>query len=107
MAPQFLIDIKGKKTGVFLSMKDYRKLMDDLDELEDIKAYDKAKTRNEKTIPLRDAIKLGKKNFCMSKYTVVITQSVQKYLKKSPDKVSGKIESAMIGFGNKSTAFRL
>ena len=61
MAPQFLTDIKGKKTGVFLSMKDYRKLMEELEELEDIKAYDKAKKRNEKTIPLRDAIKLRKK----------------------------------------------
>jgi PHD/YefM family antitoxin component YafN of YafNO toxin-antitoxin module len=61
MAPQFLTDIKGKKTGVFLSIKDYRKLMEELEELEDIKAYDKAKKRNEKTIPLRDAIKLRKK----------------------------------------------
>ena len=32
----------------------------------------------------------------MLKYTVVITQSVQKYLKKSPDKLSNKLESAMI-----------
>jgi len=32
----------------------------------------------------------------MPKYTVVITQSVQKYLKKSPDKISTKLESAMI-----------
>lgn len=61
MAPQFLTDIKGKKTGVFLSMKDYIKLMEELEELEDIKAYDKAKKRNEKSIPLRDAIKLRKK----------------------------------------------
>ncbi len=32
----------------------------------------------------------------MPKYTVVITQSVQKYLKKFPDKLSNKIESAML-----------
>ena len=61
MAPQFLTDIKGKKTGVLLSIKDYKKLMEELEELEDIKAYDKAKKRNEKTIPLRDAIKLRKR----------------------------------------------
>ncbi|HEY9341400.1 MAG TPA: hypothetical protein VIQ23_07445 [Hanamia sp.] len=60
MAPQFLIDAKGKKTGVFLSMKDYKKLMEELEELDDIKAYDKAKKKNEKTIPLRDAIRLRK-----------------------------------------------
>ena len=32
----------------------------------------------------------------MPKYTVVITQSVQKYLRKSPDNLSSKLESAMI-----------
>ena len=32
----------------------------------------------------------------MPKYTVVITQSVQKYLKKSPDKIANKLESAML-----------
>lgn len=48
MTPQFLIDSNGKKKGVFLSMKDYLKLIDELEELEDIKAYDKAKRRNEK-----------------------------------------------------------
>ena len=61
VAPQFVTNIKGKKTGVFLSMKDYKKLIEEVEELEDIKAYDKAKKRNEKTIPLREAIKLLKK----------------------------------------------
>ena len=32
----------------------------------------------------------------MNKYTVVITQSVQKYLKKLPNKVADKLESEMI-----------
>lgn len=61
MSPQFVIDTSGKKTGVFLSMKDYKKMMEELEELDDIKAYDKAKKRNEKTMPLREAIKLRKK----------------------------------------------
>ncbi len=61
MEPQFLTDAKGKKTGVILSMKDYKKIMEDIEELDDIKSYDKVKKRNEKTIPLREAIKLRKK----------------------------------------------
>jgi hypothetical protein len=61
MDPQFVIDISGKKTGVFLTMKDYKKIIEELEELDDIKAYNKAKKRNEKTIPLREAIKLRKK----------------------------------------------
>jgi PHD/YefM family antitoxin component YafN of YafNO toxin-antitoxin module len=67
MAPQFLIDAKGKKTGVFLSMKDYKKLMEELEELDDIKAYDKAKKKNEKTISLRDAIRLRKEEKLLNK----------------------------------------
>jgi hypothetical protein len=62
MEPQFVIDASGKKTGVFLSMKDYKKIIEDLEEPDDIKAYDEAKKRHEKTIPLRDAIKLRKKD---------------------------------------------
>ena len=61
MTPQFRTDVKGKKTGLLLSMKDYKKLMEELEELDYIKAYDKAKKKNEKTIPLRDAIRLRKK----------------------------------------------
>lgn len=34
---------KRKKTGVFLTMKQYQKLMLELEELEEIKAYDRAK----------------------------------------------------------------
>lgn len=40
---QFITDEKGKKTGVFLTMKQYQKLMLELEELEEIKAYDRAK----------------------------------------------------------------
>jgi hypothetical protein len=50
MTPQFVIDTSVKKTGVFLSMKDYQKIVEELEVLDDIKAYDKAKKRNEKTI---------------------------------------------------------
>jgi hypothetical protein len=40
---QFITDEKGKKTGVFLTMKQYQKLMHELEELAEIKAYDRAK----------------------------------------------------------------
>lgn len=36
----------------------------------------------------------------MPKYTVVITQSVQKYLQKSPKKISERLESAMLSLEN-------
>lgn len=41
----------------------------------------------------------------MPKYTVVITQSVQRYLKKAPDKLSTKLESAMINLESNPRPF--
>lgn len=58
---QFLTDNQGNKIGIFLSIKDYNKLLDAWEELEDIKDYDKAKAKNEETIPLIDAIKMRKR----------------------------------------------
>ena len=40
---QFITDDHGEKVAVILPLKDYEKLMEELDELECIKAYDKAK----------------------------------------------------------------
>lgn len=80
MTPQFLIDVKGKKTGVLLSIKDYKKLMEELEELDDIKAYDKAKKKNEKTIPLSDAIRLRKKENLLKECLQNKSRQLQNYL---------------------------
>lgn len=42
--------------GVFLPMDEYNALLEELEELEDIKDYDAARLKNEPTIPLREAI---------------------------------------------------
>lgn len=47
--PQFVIDAKGKKKGVLLSVKQYQKLMEDLHDLALV-----AKRRQEKRVPLDD-----------------------------------------------------
>ena len=57
MKTQYITNSTGKKTGVILSMRDYEKIMEDLEELEDIKAYDRAKTRKSEPIPFEQAIK--------------------------------------------------
>jgi len=44
---QFVIDAKGKKTGVILSLKRYQKLMEDLHDLAVV-----AERRSEEPIPL-------------------------------------------------------
>jgi len=45
METQFLTDKKGNKTGVLLSMKQYNKLIEKLEDLEDVRLYDEAKGR--------------------------------------------------------------
>lgn len=43
MRTQFITDDHGKKLAVILPINEYNKMVDDLEELEDIKLYDAAK----------------------------------------------------------------
>lgn len=49
--PQYVTDRNGRKTSVLLSIDDYNRLMNELDLLEDIKLYKKAKARKSEFIP--------------------------------------------------------
>ena len=57
MKTQYITDTTGKKMGVILPIRDYEKIMEGLEELEDIKAYDRAKTRKSEPIPFEQALK--------------------------------------------------
>ena len=57
MKNQFITDSQGQKIAVILPIKDYEKMMDELDEYECIKAYDKAKSRKQEFIPAADMFK--------------------------------------------------
>ncbi|HYL47136.1 MAG TPA: hypothetical protein VEU52_08910 [Candidatus Limnocylindrales bacterium] len=48
---------KGEKVGVVLDIKLYEKLMEELEELEDIRAYDAAKSSGDTPIPFKEVIK--------------------------------------------------
>lgn len=56
--PQYITDNTGKKISVVLSLKDFNAIMEELEELEDIKLYDEAKKANEPSIPIDDAFKM-------------------------------------------------
>jgi len=56
--PQYITDSDGKKISVVLPMKDFKAIMEELEELEDIKLYDEAKKNNEPSIPIDDAFKM-------------------------------------------------
>ncbi len=57
MKTQFVTDDTGKKIAVLISMKEYKKILDELDELDCIKAYDKAKARKQEFIPAEQVFK--------------------------------------------------
>ena len=57
MRTQYITDTTGKKLSVILPIKDYEKILDELEELEDIKAYDRAKARKSEPIPFEQAVK--------------------------------------------------
>jgi PHD/YefM family antitoxin component YafN of YafNO toxin-antitoxin module len=57
MRTQYITDTTGKKVSVILPIKDYEKMMDELEELEDIKAYDRAKARKSEPVSFEQAVK--------------------------------------------------
>lgn len=52
---RFLVDENGTRTAVVLDIEDYYKLLDKLEELDDIQAYDAAKATNGDPIPFEQA----------------------------------------------------
>jgi PHD/YefM family antitoxin component YafN of YafNO toxin-antitoxin module len=53
---RFVVDKDGNQTGVLLDIQDYNKLLEALEELESIKAYDAAKSSEDEAIPFDQAI---------------------------------------------------
>jgi PHD/YefM family antitoxin component YafN of YafNO toxin-antitoxin module len=56
--PQYITDNAGKKISVILGMKEFKSLMEELEELEDLRLYDAAKMSNEPSIPIEEAFKM-------------------------------------------------
>lgn len=50
-----IVDSKGNPKEVVMSIKDYHKLLKELEELESIRAYDRAKSRDDEIIPFEKA----------------------------------------------------
>jgi len=54
---KFVKNKKGEKISVVLDIREYERLMEELEELEDIRAYDAAKASGERPIPFEQAAK--------------------------------------------------
>ncbi len=57
-APQFITDNNGKKLSVVLPIEDYNRMIQELDELEDIRLADESIAENETSIPIDDAFRI-------------------------------------------------
>ncbi|RPD41680.1 hypothetical protein EG028_09640 [Chitinophaga barathri] len=55
MKAQFITDSSGKKVAVVLPVKAFEKVMEDLEELDDIRLFDRAKRSAAKGVPMKDA----------------------------------------------------
>ena len=53
----YVVDENGARVGVILPMEEYRKLMEELEELESIRAYDTAKSSGDEAIPFDQAVR--------------------------------------------------
>ena len=53
---KYVVDEKGRQVGVMLNMKEYKKMLEELEELESIRAYDMAKASGDKKIPFSQAV---------------------------------------------------
>jgi hypothetical protein len=52
----YVVDEQGNPIGVVLDIVDYRKLLEELEELESIRAYDAAKASSDEAIPFEQAV---------------------------------------------------
>jgi PHD/YefM family antitoxin component YafN of YafNO toxin-antitoxin module len=55
--PQFVVDEKKKRKAVIIPFKEWEQIVEALEELDDIQAYDSAKETEQERIPFEDAVK--------------------------------------------------
>ena len=53
---RFVTDSSGRRTAVLLNVEEYEKLLQELEELESLTAYDAAKSSADDVIPLEQAL---------------------------------------------------
>lgn len=56
--PQYITDNAGRKISVVLPLNEFKNIMEELEDLEDLRLYDAAKIANEPSIPIDEAFKM-------------------------------------------------
>jgi len=55
--PQFIVDENQNQRAVIVPFEEWKKIVEELEELEDIRAYDKAIKNKHNSIPFEEAVK--------------------------------------------------
>lgn len=55
--PTYITDKKGKRISVIIPIEEYERILNELEELEDVRLYDAAKKSNEPSLPIGEAFK--------------------------------------------------
>ncbi|HEV2045896.1 MAG TPA: hypothetical protein VGQ95_04785 [Chthoniobacterales bacterium] len=53
---QFVVNESGEKVAVVIGIEEYEKILEELEDLDDIRAYDEAMASGETGIPLEQAL---------------------------------------------------
>ena len=59
---RYLVDEHGVRVGVLLNIEDYHTLLEALEELECIRAYDAAKASSDEAVPFEEAVEEIERN---------------------------------------------
>ncbi len=54
---RYLVDEKGQRVAILLDLADYNRMLEELEELESIRAYDRAKASGDEVLPFEEAVK--------------------------------------------------
>ena len=55
--PQFVVDEKQQRKAVLLPVAEWEQIVEDLEELDDIRAYDEAKSGSQEAVPFDQAVR--------------------------------------------------
>jgi PHD/YefM family antitoxin component YafN of YafNO toxin-antitoxin module len=53
---QFVVNERGEKVAVMISIEEYEKILEELEDLEDLRACDERKASGEIPVPLEEAL---------------------------------------------------
>ncbi len=55
--PQFVVDENGERTAVVVPIAEWNRILEDLDELDDIRVFDEAKAASQDSVPFDQAVR--------------------------------------------------